>query len=465
MTAGQDPPADMVARLGTGGGGPQICAALGAGQYGKHALLLLGLVRAAERRDHPDAGLGRACYDLLAAIEQDAPDAVRSVVRHPAVGAWATGTWRSLTGPAGDGSGAPDLRWLAAVAGAAAVRSGGAHTVDVPVLDGTVLLPSLGSALVGSAGRPTFAPGGLPAAGPAPATAELRCAGGAGRLRHGGRQVQVPAEPAAASPGWRPLPRLRATAAGHTLDLAIDDSDPYRMPAATNLARPLRPAEVAWWRSATGAAWNLLALRHPPVAQEIAVTLRVLTPLAAPPAGQVSASSPDTYGTVAMSVPADATTFALTLAHEVQHAKLTALLDIVPLTRPGGGRLFYAPWRDDPRPARALLHGSYAHLAVAGFWRQQRRYERGDAAHRAHVQYARWRAGTHTAVRQLLASGQLTAAGEEFAAGMERTLRRWAEDAVPERARMAARRIAEEHLRRWRARNGSNLDLHPNQPA
>src|SRR5439155_16169530 len=136
-----------------------------------------------------------------------------------AVGAWAMGVLRALTGP--DAARGADLRWFAALAGAAAVRSGGAHTVDVPVVGGTVVLPSLGAALVADS-PPTppapDAPDPLDAAGRPGhiATAELRCASGAGEVRSGGRRVPVFAEPGGDPPGWRPLPRVGAPADGLT---------------------------------------------------------------------------------------------------------------------------------------------------------------------------------------------------------------------------------------------------------
>ena len=51
-----------------------------------------------------------------------------------------------------------------------------------------------------------------------------------------------------------------------------------------------------------------------------------------------------------MALPADGETLALLLIHEFQHVKLGAVLDLLDLCDPADRRLFYAPWRDDPRP-------------------------------------------------------------------------------------------------------------------
>ena len=82
---------------------------------------------------------------------------------------------------------------------------------------------------------------------------------------------------------------------------------------------------------------------HHATADEILASVRVLTPLDAPSCGQVSATSRETFGCVALSAPADPPTFAVTLACEVQHAKLPALLDVVKLTHRDDRKLYYAP--------------------------------------------------------------------------------------------------------------------------
>jgi hypothetical protein len=95
---------------------------------------------------------------------------------------------------------------------------------------------------------------------------------------------------------------------------------------------------------------------------------------------------------------------------------------------------------------------------VSGFWRRQRRHEDGAAAVLAHSEFVRWHAASQLAVISLLASGQLTPAGEQFVAGMGRTLRGWEDEPVPPAARMLAQQNAERHLARWRLRNGDNAE-------
>ena len=120
-------------------------------------------------------------------------------------------------------------------------------------------------------------------------------------------------------------------------------------------------------------------------------------------------------GGVALSRPPDGVAFALTLAHEVQHVKLTALTDLFQLVDTSSPRRFYAPWRTDSRPAIGLLHGVHAHVGVAGFWRRQlqRPADPGDAEY-AQVQFARWRAAASDAARTLIESRLLTEVGQIF---------------------------------------------------
>ena len=149
------------------------------------------------------------------------------------------------------------------------------------------------------------------------------------------------------------------------------------MPSSPDLASRLNSADAGRLDAALRQAWSLLEAHHPGLAAEIAAAVTVIVPLTDNPGGQASASSMATFGAIAMSVPADQYTGAETLAHEMQHLKLSALLDIVTLTLPDDGQRFYAPWRPDPRPIGGLLQGAYAFLGVSGFWRRQRRLADG----------------------------------------------------------------------------------------
>lgn len=430
-------PDDVLDALAAGGGGVQAVRHLALAQHSKNVLLLRGVVNAAETLGHTQAAHARSAYDLLAAIQEQAPADVDTVIRHPAVGAWAWRTLRALHGDAAMAGAEPGR--FAALAAAAAIRSKTPCTLNVPAIRGAITLPSLGTVTL--PGHDSQAVVHCPAYGAVVFTSEGR--------------VVVPRDPSESGPGWRPLPSIVADACDMRLRLLIDDLDPFRMPASANTAPPLAAEDIDWWRESLREAWTLLVQHHPAAAEEIAAAIRVLTPLTSPPHSQVHASSRETFGTIALSSPPDARSFALTLCHEVQHAKLAAVIDIVSLTRPDDGRRWYAPWRDDPRPIGGLLQGSYAYLGVCGFWHRQRWHEDGTAALTAHSEFARWRAASQLAVARMLSSGQLTPRGEQFVTRMAQTLRGWEGEPVPPEAQMIAQENGERHLARWRLRNGT----------
>ena len=192
------------------------------------------------------------------------------------------------------------------------------------------------------------------------------------------------------------------------------------------------------------------------MAREVAEIVTVIVPLARPSAGLVSSSSPETFGAIAMSQPSDACTLASTLAHEIQHVKLSALLDLLPLTRPDDGRRFYAPWRADPRPISGLLQGAYAYLGVSAFWRRQRELT-PEGGFDAQVEFVRWREAAALVAGVLQSSGQLTPAGEEFVGRMMATLKTWQAEPVPEIARHRANQESEQHMAMWEAKYGPIL--------
>lgn len=421
-----------LAALAAGHGGAEAVRQLVAIQYSRHVLLVYGVTETAARTSHPRADRVRAAFDLLADIQSDAPGEVDEVLRHPSVGAWAL---QALTGDA-------DPFGLAGVAAAAAVRSGIPCAIDVPVAGGRLTLPSLGQAI-------------LPGDG---GVARVRVTErGTATVADGAARIEIPADPHRDAPGWRGLRRLTAgTGGADAFGLLVDDLDPHRLPGASLRGR-LSAEEASTWEAILRDAWRLLRRHHRTTAEEIRTAIRVLTPLRPPARDHVSATSPHAFGSTALSEPGDGLTLAGTLAHEIQHAKLSALLGAVTLVRPGDTRLFYAPWRDDPRPLDGLLQGAYAHLGVSGFWRRQRHLETGETAVLAHAEFARWREAAFEVTRILIDSGGLTATGETFVAGMYRTLLGWRDEDVPAAAAGLARRSAQRHRTRWHRRNAGQF--------
>jgi len=413
-------PAAHLGALAAGGGGPEAIGLLCRSQYSKHVLLLRGIAIAS-----PAAA---AAYDLLARAQRHDAVAAAAVARYPAVGAWAYRTTMALRGDLRLPGATPD--GLGAVAAAAAIRAGLTAEIDVPARDGLVVLPSLGAVLTHGTGMTT-----------------VRVSTDGAEVRYDGGCVAIPPDYRAKAPGWRPLRPLLTDV--ETAEIMLDDADPFRMPPARDLA----PApDLSRWRPVFAQAWTLLRQYHAAVAAEVAAMITAVVPLARPSRGHASSSSPEAFGAVAMAEPPDPVELALTLTHEAQHMKLSAVLDLVPLIGPDDGSRYYAPWREDPRPAGGLLQGAYAFLGVTGFWRRQRQVPAADPA--AAAEFARWRAATAHGCRVLLASGQLTGPGERFVQAMARTLRPWCAEPVPDKAQRMADEASEQHIACWQAAYG-----------
>lgn len=417
-------PTESLDVLAAGQADPPTLALLRRAQLSRNLLLIRTVLEALppleRHRTHIDAG-----YTLLSAVQATAPDVVDELIRHPQVGAWAVHCLRAIRQGVRGPALWSDVGHLNALAAAAAIRVGFAGTVPVPVHTGNVMLPTLGAARLPAAG--TFA--------------TLRVRGANATVSASGTTVAVPSSADVETADWRPVRRLHATSGGWVITAYLDDLHPFRNYPGLMLAGRLAATEVAAWAEAFSGAWDLLVREHHGHAVGLPGGLTSLVPLARTDGTHRSATCPESFGAVALSFTPDPTMLAATLVHEFQHTKLGALVDLVPLHRAGSLRkLFYAPWREDPRPLEALLHGTYAFLGVAGFWRVQRRVSAGAAAEHAHLQFALWRGRAHVATTTLRASGLLTEAGERFVAGMAATLEAWLLDEVPP---APARRAAE----------------------
>jgi HEXXH motif-containing protein len=434
-------PAGQFAQLARGGSDVECLRSLMAGQRSRRLRLLSEVVESARLAGPAQAARTQAGYDLLARVQDDDGDAVDAVIDYPAVGAWAERTLRLLHDPHLRPGADPGQ--LSAIAATAALRGRADCSIEVSVAGGSVMLPGLGRVSTGSAtDRP----------------ASISIAAGRACVAGDDWAVSIPANPELDAPGWLALRRLTARSAVLTFDVQLDDLDDYRMPGCANLAGRIPRADISRWQSALSQAWELLVSQHRPFASEVATIIRVLTPLTPPAGRSVAATSAQTFGTVALSLPPDPSTLAVNLVHETQHAKMSAIMNIGSLTVPDD-RLYYVPWRPDPRPLPKVLDGTYAFLSVAAFWRRQRELETGEAASKAQAEYARWRAGVTEAVGTVQASGSLTGAGQMFVSGMESTLRSWAADQIPAQASALAATVADQHRTEWQSQNARSALL------
>lgn len=361
-------------------------------------------------------------WSLLAAVQQRDEAAVEAVITHPRTGWWTATLLRLLNRDDGEQPLWTHLGYLHQMAAAAAIRAGHDFSMRVPVWRGTVMLPTLGVATV-------------------PSEVEWDVAevhGSGGHVTVG--DTQIP------GPGWLALRTLRAG----DLEVCLDDIDPYREFYGPMPPRRLSDDEVATWSESLHHTWQLLSDHHPETAAELASGLTTLVPCTAE---QYSASHNDAFGSVVLSLPPDATTFAEVLVHEFQHNKFGVLLSLVDLLDPKADNetpRLYAPWRDDPRPPTGLLHGMVSFLDVAAFYHNQSIV---DDRSIIQFKFEYHRRQTSQAVETLLNETTLSELGQRFLSKARDQLLRWATVPLPDPIREAAQRASDDHRLSWRIRH------------
>jgi uncharacterized protein len=151
--------------------------------------------------------------------------------------------------------------------------------------------------------------------------------------------------------------------------------------------------------------------------------------------------------------PATAADFAVTLVHEYQHSKLSALLDMTPLSDPDDQGRYFAPWRRDPRPLGGLLQGVYAFVGVADTWRALRGVD--GVTGTAEQEFADARLQVDLTLAAVESSGALTEAGAVFVGHLRQFTDTLLTVPVDETvARRAEQRQRELH-QRWLAANSA----------
>lgn len=313
-------------------------------------------------------------WALLCAVDAEHPAAARDVLMNPHVRAWAA---RCLSPPSGVDT-ERDRAHMAGIAAAAAIRAGITATLPAPVREGSLYLPGVGALTVD--------------ANPA-STAVISVSP---------RQISV----AAGGGAWRTARWFNAGSAC----LTVEDLDPFRdcfdWPAAGGLSWQ------AWrtWRAVLATAAERLRASLPGYARALDAGLRCVVPLKPDVARERSATARQAFGCVAIALPRDAARMDALLLHEFQHVKLHALIDMYDLFDPSDVRRMRVPWRPDPRPVEGVLHGAYAHLALAHLWRS-----RGESGR---IEYLRFRDWVSEAAEALAKAGSLTPDGERFVAVM-----------------------------------------------
>ncbi|MFI6930805.1 HEXXH motif domain-containing protein [Streptomyces sp. NPDC050287] len=465
-------PGHLFAELATGGGSPEALAFLERGERARRLLLLRTLHAHLDSLPAPLSPPADLWRTLVSAAGQD-PEAVDRLLLVPQVGGWLAHVLRQLHGTA---QGPPlwaETGRLGALAITAALLARTEADLVVPLVDGALHLPGLGTARLTDpgtepvSGRARTSGGELTLTVPASRSQALATSAITLTCRPDTVSVHEETAQVEEGPRWIPLRTLTHHAPEGTVAIPLDDLDPYR-----DLGEPVTPArldgdEAAVWQDMFDEAAALLTGpgREPGPGRLDPSAIRAVVPwgrtsVDPPPSPdvRVSATSGDSYAAMLIARPASAVSLAETLVHEFQHSKLAALLHLFPLLDDDRAERYYAPWRADPRHLTGLLHGAYAFTGVAGFWRD--RLSEPEHAETAAYHFALRRVQSRLVVRTLQTSGRLTAQGRALAAGLARTLDDWLREPVDPAALFRARTAAALHRTEWRLRNAGPPDAH-----
>ncbi|MFI9167951.1 HEXXH motif domain-containing protein [Streptomyces lincolnensis] len=508
-------PDRLFAEVAGGGGSAEALGLLQRAERARRLLLLRTLLDSLGPLPTPLATSAEA-WDVLKRAAESAPEPVDRLLLAPATGGWIAHLLRRLHGTATGPEVWSEAGQLCSLAVSASLLAGTEAELRVPLTDGGLYLPGLGTARLPGAdtgvrvGRARTEGGVLRLAGPGRGGGEVgltvrptteALVAGADAPAETIRPSTAPEHPPA-DPAWLPLRTLTHHTPAGPVAIPLDDLDPYR-----DLDDPLPPARLeraeaqAWQRLFEEAA-EVLAVPggtgpgrlDPAGIRSVVPWGRTGTLPPAPPTVLVSASSGDSFGGMVIARPSSALALAETLVHEFQHSKLAALLHLFPLLDDDREERYYAPWRPDPRHLTGLLHGAYAFTGVAGFWRDRMAVagkgaagpgdvvaSKGDGvpqesvatdgagsagqpggldqpgpravADEAGYHFALRRTQARLVVRTLLAEGRLTPQGRALVSGLARTLDGWLREPVPPAALARARTAAALHRTEWRLRN------------
>ncbi|MFF9576245.1 HEXXH motif domain-containing protein [Streptomyces rubiginosohelvolus] len=457
--------------LATGGGSMEAVSFLAQGERSRRLLLIGELLSRLEKRPTllGPADLG-AVWETVEQAEERRPGCAEELLLSPEVGSWLAHTLRRLHGTS---VGPPlwvDTGHLAAVALVAALRSGTDADLVVPAREGAIPLPTLGLARLP----------GIPLLGFQPVHARVRegellltaTAPGTGATALTLRPLTAPQ-----SAVWWPTHRLPVRQGGP--EVILDDTDPYRDLDRPIPPRRLTPRELATWQRLFAEAVTLLdpgpipfpgsGSGAPPGSggtgpdmdsgpgtlrpEEIRRIVPWPGRLPNGPVEGLSASTADAFGSMVVAEPPNGAALAETMVHEFQHSKLGALLHLFAMLDDDRTEEHYAPWRPDPRHLPGLLHGAYAFVGVAGFWRDRIGDRAADPLDLAPFRFALRRIQTRTVLRTLATRATLTGPGRRLVAGLTGTVDGWLREPVDGQAVARARAAAAGHRAEWRLRH------------
>ncbi|WP_328632419.1 aKG-HExxH-type peptide beta-hydroxylase [Streptomyces sp. NBC_00356] len=457
-----------VDELGRTEGGPDALALLVRDQDTRRLLLLRSLLDAAREADPAVCSAGqkaRLWDDWALLTEADGSgdrtaSPARALIHYPLTGPWALSCLRGLDRAAGPVAAGEEralqlaLAHFSALAAVSAARAGIPFRVRLTAYDGRLTLPSLGSLRTGGTGTE-----GEP----------VDVVAGVGRLtlrRREAADVVVFLESGfgawSGALAWTPAHALPGLVPG-AAPMPLDDQDPYRVapePRRHTQSGPttLEDEERKRWLQAWSGTAAALRTGGEHRLTEALTLLRCLVPLEMPRGargdGGCSATRREAFGALLSSTPPSPVAFAATVVHELQHAKLAAIGEVLTLHQEDDQERYFAPWRPDPRPYDGLLQGAYAHLALADFF-QRRALTASSHRESGWTQASRYRAQVGAVLPALVGSPHLTTQGRRFVDQMVVAYERMAAHPAPRGHTARAEAYVRAVRALWRQRQSS----------
>ncbi|KFK86744.1 radical SAM protein [Streptomyces sp. JS01] len=275
-------------------------------------------------------------WRLAARVEADTPgaDALDTVLAHPSTRTWLIGALEDVH--AGRPLTEPAAERLGACVAAAAVRAGLDLPVPVAYRDGSLHLPTLGTAVVGGPGARGVCLVRATDDGFLVRRPDAGLAAEPGAPVFPGPELRIAREEPE-GPHWLPVRTLRQAPAPALL---LDDLDPFRDAFGTPPADRLTAERAETWAHRIAGAWALLADAVPEQAAEAARTLTTVTPLT------TGTAEPGRHGHGALGVgeAADGDELALAMLSAFRRAKLRALGEVTDLYALDGTWDHRTPW-------------------------------------------------------------------------------------------------------------------------
>lgn len=379
---------DQIQQLIKGIGDAETIDALRDGQFAIISRRIDSIVRLLPSRHNTEA------VALLEAAKQKDADVVKDILLYPHVGIWASTCQQALLDDPNSAETQLHLEHFSCIAAVAGALSGvDDFEIEVQVKGNVLVLPSLGRAtllsdLDASSARVKFSNGKL-------------------EISTADTTLLLPSDLKSGTYEWEPVHRVTTSSNGLSLNLVIDDIDPYRMLSSSlSYSAPsarLDQLDYKAWKELLVEGWALLTSSHPEYAIGISHGLRMVVPVQ-DQARHLTAFYRDGFGAIVTTITATPESMAQSMLEEFQRMKIHALHSLIPLYRSENNSGYFAPWAGTPLPIGGLIEGFYSLAGALEMWGEQYRRAFGENQITSAINFCirrSWEESTFSRLKQL----------------------------------------------------------------